>query len=306
MSHVESRQSRRVIGRIEKAEQLPDAFLALCAEIGTDLAVFRAHGTVSSVELAVFDLVAGDYVTSFQAEGSFELVNLQGNVSKMGPTPVANAHATIAYLENGQSRVAAGQLRSATSFAVEFVLDTFDDVIVERGMDAETGLPLWTTMMGEDVEDLPVVEKQTDKAPAASAKQTAITKPKAEAPPRKQTRPAVKAPPELATEPKLEVAERPKPASKSEWAAAAAKAKNIVESVEEDLDEEPVDLKPGDILLHPRLGDCRVVKVEDEAAVYIRLPKTRRVSKLALHLVRLELVDERDGANVYKVTPRGG
>ncbi len=306
MSHVESRQSRKLIGRIEKADQLPEAFLTLCAEVGADLAVFRAHGTISAVELAVFDVAAGDYVTSFKAEGRFELVNLQGNVSKMGPTPVANAHATIAYVENGQSRVVAGQLRSATSFAVEFVLDTFDDVIVERGMDSETGLPLWTTMMGDETEASPPTTPKATKAPAAPKKPPATPKPKAEAPPRKATRPAVPMPPELETDSKLEVADKPKPASKSEWAAAAAKAKNIVESVEEDIDEEPVDLKPGDILLHPRLGDCRVVKVEDEAAVYIRLPKTRRVSKLALHLVRLELVDERKGANVYKVTPRGG
>ena len=70
---------------------------------------------------------------------------------------------------------------------------------------------------------------------------------------------------------------------------------------EEDWDSYvEVDLTPGDIIIHPRFGECKVVKVEDDTAAWIRMPESKRISKLALTMVKLERVGERGSAKVFR------
>ena len=58
-------------------------------------------------------------------------------------------------------------------------------------------------------------------------------------------------------------------------------------------------MEPGDILEHPKLGRCRVMKVEDGEYAHVRLPRGK-IRKLSLEIVEVELEGEEDGRNVFK------
>ena len=302
MPYVESTRGRRIIGRMDHGDSITDVLLDACSKAGVSAGMIRMQGILSAVELAVFDSDNGEYVPSFSANGDLELISVQGNISLMGPKAILNTHVTIAYMEHGQNRVVGGQLRAATAYSVEYVIEAFDDVTIERTMDPDTKLPTWNRL--EAVEQAEQPAKTSPMRVAESGEPTKPLKPQ-------QNKQTIEASATMdRTAPKT------KPAMKrptvDDWKAAADKAQEKLErprsrpsSIEESGDFEIIELVPGDTLLHPRLGECKVVRVEDDVAAYIRLPKSRRISKLALDLVRLEWVELRDKNNVYKVHAAG-
>lgn len=305
MSYVESFSGHRVVGRLERGAKLPDALEEVCREAGLSAAIVRAEGVLSHVELACFDIESGEYVSCFEADGGFELVALQGNLSMMGSTRILNAHAMLAYNEHGQCRTTGGQLRAATVYSVEFVIEGLDDVVLERSMDAAIQLPVLSRL--ESVAPTAATSEPQPQDPVAAPQHEPVvaeTKP-SRATAKETSKPTRPTAPEMPQPPRREKAPHtPAPkaarASANAWKAAAQRAEEILER-DETGDEEAIELSPGDILLHPRLGECTVVRVEDESAAYIRLPQTRRISKLALDLVRLEFVETKGRNAVYKV-----
>jgi predicted DNA-binding protein with PD1-like motif len=257
MLYASSTVSRRIVGRIEIDENLLDALVRVCRDASVLAGQIRCQGTLSSVELGVFDREHGDYITSFKSGGSLELLSLDGNVSMMGAERVINAHATVAFASHGQNRVVGGQLRNATVHAVEFVIDVFDDLELNRFLDSETRLPLWKEVLK--------IEKKPGPTPTAPNKAVSDE----------------------------DVAPEPEPERKGA-------SRPVDPELEDDL-EHLVTLEPGDILRHPKLGECEVVRVEDEDSVFIRLPRSGRVSKLSLAVVRLERVEDAREARVFKL-----
>jgi hypothetical protein len=62
--------------------------------------------------------------------------------------------------------------------------------------------------------------------------------------------------------------------------------------------DEP-DLAPGDVLIHPHFGRCRVAKAGDDEKIKVRLP-TGRLVDLHLGVMRLFRCPDEDGKRVFK------
>lgn len=325
MLYGNSTVARRVVGRLNVDDALPDSLVDLCREANIRAGWLRGQGILERVELAQFKPEKGEFVTTFRSDEAVELLSLSGNVSTMGPELVINAYALVAYAVHGQNHVVGGQLKRARAHAVEFVIDVFEDLDLQRGLDPVTGLPLWksiverpgarareaaapakpsTAPVGAPPSDRPVQTEraQSERPPPSrifAGRDSGRTR-AADRPPRSAAadKPPVRPQAEHETE----------PASADAWRQAAKRSEELVrrsrtrlETADFELDD--VELEKGDILLHPKLGECTVVRVEDDQAAFIRLPGSRRVSKLALTVVRLERVEDRpDGKRVFKVT----
>lgn len=310
MPFSNSRVSHRIIGRFEKDERLPDALVRLCKSAEIRAGRIQAHGIVSKVELGQYREASSEYEQTFTSSGMSELVSLTGNISMLGRTCIINAYVLVAFNSHGHNGVVGGQLRSAIVFNVEYVIDVFDDLTMERALDPVTKLPILTRIELSEPEE--EVAKPTSPPPVVQVKKTppefkrvATTEAKS---PRSVNDQAPEEEPEVKTHtenaPKEEPPKKPAQpaASKADWLKAAQRAKKSPEESGFATDDYPIiDLEPGDILLHPRLGECEVVSVEDDVAAHIRLPHSRRISKLALTVVRLEPAGERNGARVYRV-----
>ena len=323
---------RHIVGRLEKGDELIHTLRQLCARERIRAATFQGIGVLTSVDLQSFDAITKEYKPCFGVENTVELLNLTGNVSTLGKETIINANATIGYSAYGQRHVVGGHLAAAKALVVELQLTVYDDLSIERTYDAATGLPLWNRFGQEQVERPATPEPA---APASSpevaeeedlaAVGVHVAKPKSEPTIIRRTL-APKESEEIAAPAKAEPVKKTKKAKKAApaadkqaWSEAVQKAQQVESFAKLDIPEgkapkrrstfidEDDDLvpEPGDILIHPTLERCRVIRIEDEESVFIRSLKrgvSAKTRKLSLQFFELELVDEEGDNLVYKLT----
>lgn len=295
MQFEESRSIRSFVGRVEPGDDVIEALTLVCEANDVSSALVRLTGTLRDVELVRFEPGSRDYVTLVDHAGPFDIVHLSGQMAKLGDQSMLRADALLATWAPGGQQLVFGQLRRGVAEEAEFVLETFEDLEIERRLDAASG-----------------------RFPIASVERTAAPTPRAEpapAPPPRERRE-----PETISEPAgtaagaqksdvswadaMQASEEIKPASQRTKPPLQKPAtERSAEDVYADYDFDEPFVKAGDILDHPKLGECRVIKVEDDEYAHIRLSRGQ-IRKLALEVIELRYDGERDGKNVFKVRVR--
>lgn len=283
----ETTYSRRIVGRVEAGEDFIEALTELCEEHQVRAGRLEAIGTFSQAELVKFMPQTGDYQTHFGAQGVFDIISLSGNISTLGEAVALRVECLLSVEAPAGQQLISGQLRSAEATSVEFVLDIFEDLAVERRLDPETGRL--------NIRSIQRV-KSADPAPAGRA--AAPKSAPAKAPRVERT------PQPSAAEPSAPIAGK-----SLSWKDAAVEATQAPEgaghqtpSAQElyagvDLSEPAIE--SGDILEHPKLGRCRVMKVEDGEFVHVRLPRGK-IRKLSLDIVAVEFDREENGRSIFR------
>jgi predicted DNA-binding protein with PD1-like motif len=142
----EAKQTRVVMGRLEKGEPVVEKLVELARFEKIDCGFVRGQGVVEEIFLERYDAAALQYVpftTAGGVDGPWELVSLQGNLSLRAGQPDARLWAVLATSLGGRPRVLAGRLAAARTVYLEFAVDVCDDGDLERRDDPVTGLPLW-------------------------------------------------------------------------------------------------------------------------------------------------------------------
>lgn len=282
------------MGRIEEGEELVEALTELCEEHGVRAGQIRAIGSLSKAEIARFEPADGQYQTAFEGEGAFDLISLTGNVSRLGDAVALRLEAMLSVMGPAGPQVLSGQLRSGTAVSCEFVLEIFEDLAIERRLDADTGRLT--------IRSIRRTEEKAAPAPAQPAETAAKPAPTpAEAEPAATEEPAAKKPiagKGMSWKDAAEESKAPKESAKT-GRAKREPEKRSVKDVYGDLDLEGPLMEPGDILEHPKLGTCRIMKVEEGDYAHVRLPRGR-IRKLSLSIVDVEFDHEEDGRKVFK------
>jgi len=143
MRHHESKSQRRIVGRLEKGDDLAGALVEICRAHNVNAGEIRALGAVSYLEVTEYDTQAGKYRPPLVRQGDAEILMLYGNLSEKDGELFAHLHVTASYFENGRPALIAGHVNKATVFACEYVIDAFDDLELVRAPDTPTGLMLW-------------------------------------------------------------------------------------------------------------------------------------------------------------------
>jgi len=256
----ESHRGRRIVGRLERGEDLVDGVAAACRERGVRSGELRAYGMVEEAELREFDPRARGFRPSRRFASPLRIVHCAGHVSEQdGALHVEATCALSRELDNG-IELLGGLLVRARVWAVEFVIDAFDDLLLQRSIDAATGLPLFR-------EARALGQPPVAPAPAPTPRPAAIP---FEAPARGHI---AGDPAPAAREPSwTEVAER------------SASAPPVEKLVEEPSDE---PLRSGDVIEHPRFGRCEVERIEGDAEyAQVRL-RNQRLVRLSLDVLQL-------------------
>ncbi|MFW6067115.1 MAG: PPC domain-containing DNA-binding protein [Myxococcota bacterium] len=139
----ESERVRRLIGRLDRGQELPTAFEDLARERDASAGWIRALGAFERVELCEYDQKARVYRPARKLDWPCEILSLEGNLSMKEGEPFAHLHATVSREVDGKVEVVGGHLVSGTVFACEFAVEIYDDVHLVREEDAATGLSLW-------------------------------------------------------------------------------------------------------------------------------------------------------------------
>jgi len=272
MIYQESTRVRRIVGRLDRGEEIVESVSEFCRDHGIEAAEIRGSGRLDRIELVRFDRDIGDYREVFGDDGHFDLLNLNGNVATLGDEIAVRLQAVVSADGPVSPQVVAGQLRSGRALEFEFVLEVFEDLELERRLDDSGRLSLKAVKKK-------ALDEETDRAPAGEALggQSMNWDEAAEA-----------------ADSEVEEVESAEPAT-SETASEESSPDDIYGDF--DLDE-PI-LESGDVLDHSKLGRCRVMKVEDDKYAHIRMPRGK-IRKLSLDILDLEYKGEEDGRHVFE------
>lgn len=289
MIYQETTQVRRIVGKLEHGEKCVERLTSFFEEHGVRAAELRAVGRLSEVEVVRFDADRGDYEEIYAGEGAFDLLQLSGNVSTLGDEIVVRLHGLLAADGPVGPQLIAGQLQSATAAEFEFVAEMYEDLELERQIDRETGMLQLQSIQRRDTAgdastDGPAMEGQSMSWDDA-AESTEEAEPPEAAPEARSTTDSERVVSESAEESEVEQAPDDEEDDES--------------SPYEGVDLEAPELASGDIIDHPKLGRCRVIKIEEDKYAHIRLPQGK-IRKLSLNVVEITYSGEEDGHNLFE------
>ncbi len=283
MIACESSKGRRIVGRLDRGQSLLEALGQICRQHHVRAGGLRAIGSLEAAELASFDQ-DGKRWRSRACRGRpahNDLVNLEGTISEQAGQLAVFARATLTRERDTGLEILGGHVVSARVFALEFVIDAFDDVILRRTPDPATGLSQWSEAISLD--------------PASDSR------PEAKLDAKSETKPAVKAKPAPEPEPDADVDPDADPdlharhaaplrapsSTNTTWAqVAVASAKAEPEPDLGEADNED-SLGPGDVLIHPTFGRCEVQRIEGSYEyAHIRL-KNNRLVRVSLDVLKV-------------------
>lgn len=123
---------------LEKGEELIGTVLAYCTENNIQSAWVNGLGAISKAKLALYHLDRKEYQRT-EMNGSFELINLTGNIGLLNDKLVAHLHATIS---DGNMNSFGGHLDEAVIAATCEILMEEIPVVITRQHSDEIGLNL--------------------------------------------------------------------------------------------------------------------------------------------------------------------
>jgi hypothetical protein len=262
---AESRRGRRLVGRLDKGTDLLEGLAEVCRVRDVRAAEVRAIGSVDQVVLAEYDQRARQYRPSRRFDAQFEIASLSGNVSEKDGKLFVHAHISLSRERDNGIELIGGHMISGRVFAAEFVIDVFDDLILRRAADAQTGLSLWREAITLDA---PVAETAAHvpfETPARTSWQDVVAA--------STSTPTGSAEEPVARAPEPEPAPPPPP-------------------------QEEIRLVAGDLIDHPKFGRC-VVERSDDEFVSARL-RNQRLIRLSLDVLTLVPAGEDGGKRLFR------
>jgi uncharacterized protein len=150
---AESRRGRRLVGRLDKGSDVLEGLAEVCRQHSVRTAEVRAIGSLDQVVLAEYDQRARQYRPSRRFDAQFEIVSFLGNVSEKDGKLFVHARVGVSRERDNGIELLGGHMLSGRAFALEFVVDAFDDLVLRRSLDAQTGLTLWREAISLDAPD---------------------------------------------------------------------------------------------------------------------------------------------------------
>jgi predicted DNA-binding protein with PD1-like motif len=147
---MKSKESRRIIGRLDTGNDIYIALKELCRTQELLTAEIRGVGYLSSARLAVYDPDAATFIEDEEAMGPVQVLSLMGNVSQRKGEPSLHLQTTLCLLGPKGGAIRGGRLLSGLVADFEFVIDTIDDFALVREYDKETGLYPWLNIVPKD------------------------------------------------------------------------------------------------------------------------------------------------------------
>jgi len=279
---AESRRGRRLVGRLDRGTDVLEGLAEVCRLHGVRAAEVRAVGALEQAVVAEYDQRARSSRPPRRFDAQFEIVSLYGNASERDGKLHLRLGVTLSRERDNGIELVGGQLVAGRVFALEFVLETFDDLLLRRMPDAATGLPLWR-------EAIALEQPAPAAAPSAAMPvEPPVAKPVPvpfEAPARGHV---VEEKPTWQDVMRVSTAETPSPELPD----------RIVPSGETE-----ARAVPGDFIDHPKFGRLTVERVEGDYEFVSARLRNQRLIRLSLDVLTLTLVGSEGGHQLFRAEP---
>jgi predicted DNA-binding protein with PD1-like motif len=272
---AESRRGRRLVGRLDRGADILEGFAEVCRVKNVRTGELRAFGSVEQVVMAEYDQRARSWRPHRRFDAQFDILNLTGNLSERDGKLSVRAHVTLSRERDNGIEVVGGFVVAARVFAVEFVIDCFDDVILRRTVDAQTGLPLWreAIALGDDAVPEPIaVERTPPPMPAFEAPARTVA-----------------------------VVPEPTATATPAWREVVAASSAAGEPDDAPAFDADARVAPGDWIEHPKFGRCQVERVEGDYEFVSARLRNQRLIRLSLDVVSLEPMGQEGSQQLFRV-----
>jgi predicted DNA-binding protein with PD1-like motif len=265
---------RRLVGRLDRGVEALEALVEVCRERRVRTAEVRARGALESAQVAEFDQQGRVLKAARRFDSPIEVVQLLGHVSERAGRLHVEAHVSLSRERDNGVELLGGRLVAGRVFALEFVIDAFDDLLLRRGLDAKTGLEQWSEAIALEPPGSPDSPHSEERAPAPLP---------FDAPPPRTTSHSP-APPPAPHAPSWEEVK-----TASEGAA-----------IDDGLALTEVLVSAGDVIEHPKFGRCEVERVEgDHEFVSARL-RNQRLIRLSLDVMTLVPIGKEGARQLFR------
>lgn len=151
MITFESRNVRRVVGRLERGDHVKRSLEEIARERHITTGWVQAIGILSTAEVRRYDPRHKRFHAPERIEAPCEIVSLGGNVS-LGDGGSPEVHLEVTLRRDGPAGAVllAGELLEGEAFHLELVVECYDDLGLRREPDPDTGLELWQGMSSRD------------------------------------------------------------------------------------------------------------------------------------------------------------
>lgn len=133
-------KNRILMGKLDFESDIIEQLTGVCKENNIKLGKVQAIGAVRKAKVGYYDQDTRTY-NFMEFDKHLEITSLTGNISLKDGQPIIHAHINLSD-ENGG--VTGGHLAPGTiAFAGEFIIEEYEGEDFSRGLDNDTGLPLW-------------------------------------------------------------------------------------------------------------------------------------------------------------------
>lgn len=81
--------------RLDLGEEVQKSLIEFAKQTNLQSAFYFGFGGIKQVKLGYFQIDKGDYAPTLFEKGLYELVNLTGNLTRVGPDPFPHTHLTM-------------------------------------------------------------------------------------------------------------------------------------------------------------------------------------------------------------------
>jgi len=296
MITFESRHTRRFVGRIERGEDVLATLKRFAMSERIRAGWVRMTGIVEWVEVTEWDTSREVLRAPRRIEGPLTLLAGEGNISFRLGEPFVEMRAAFSRETDMGVQTVGGQLVVVSALNVEFMIEVFEDVRLDRDEERETGLSVWKgeKTPGVVARGTKAVSPSVPREPARSMPMVQTTMPSARAAPQASDTLDEESQPVLTESAPAEGVSWSMVAAASERAEKPSSAGSLIAArpIGGVARPAPSDDSPkrGDYVEHRQFGLCKVEGVDPEGALIIRLTSGIRKT---IHMDPFELVPPR-------------
>jgi len=141
---TQSHKRRSFVGCLNAGTDLVEAIRSLCVDNTIFCGFLQATGYLKGPKLRWFDAELRNYRESQPFSGTLQVATLSCNISLVDRETSIVCHVTGSLITHGAAPIPiSGELVSGQIVAIEFVLETIDDIRLYRARDERTGLDGW-------------------------------------------------------------------------------------------------------------------------------------------------------------------
>jgi len=161
---------RRIVARLSRGERIPQALLDLARDQRIRCGWLSALGAFEWVELCEYDQEKKAYRPPYRFSTPCEILSLTGNLSERDGKPFWHLHAALSRETDNGVQVVGGHLLDGSVFSCEVFIECFEEPLLRREHDPDTGLSLWV-----GTEAVEPVSAGRDSAPRAKTGGAAVS-----------------------------------------------------------------------------------------------------------------------------------